>query len=295
MSADPVWQNPELESLLDEVTDGVYVVDRNRRILYWNRAAEHITGYCEHDVVSRFCHGDLLMHCDLAGTVLCGDSCPLSGVMADGMPRQCTVFLRHHRGYRLPVDVRSRAIRNAAGAIAGAIEIFQTSAPREHEDPGSILERGCVDRLTGMANRAYGELLAEQALAALDRFGIPFGWIRLDLDNARHLVHRYGHGVLEVALILVARTIECNVGRQDLLAYWGGGQFRVGARCPAERLMELARKLAVLVRTSNLDWWSDPLPLTVSIGVATAQPGDSLAALEARAAGKIAANLICSE
>lgn len=31
--------------LLDELHDGVYFVDRDRRITYWNRSAERISGF----------------------------------------------------------------------------------------------------------------------------------------------------------------------------------------------------------------------------------------------------------
>jgi hypothetical protein len=51
---------------------------------------------------------------------MCGKRCPLKGVMADGAPRECTFFLRHRQGHRLPVHVRSRPIHDAGGAIIGA-------------------------------------------------------------------------------------------------------------------------------------------------------------------------------
>jgi diguanylate cyclase with PAS/PAC sensor len=33
------------KKLLDEMYDGVYFVDRQRRIMYWNRGAERLSGY----------------------------------------------------------------------------------------------------------------------------------------------------------------------------------------------------------------------------------------------------------
>jgi PAS domain S-box-containing protein len=55
------------QALLDHLEAGIYMVDRNRRIRYWNRGAEHISGYMAHEVAGHFCQGDLLMHCDSAG------------------------------------------------------------------------------------------------------------------------------------------------------------------------------------------------------------------------------------
>src|SRR5579864_8547580 len=105
------------KALLDQLEAGIYIVDQDRRILYWNAAAERISGYLAHEVSQNFCHGDLLLHCDSDGTVLCGKGCPLSLVMQDGKPRECTIFLRHRYGHRVPVQVRSRAIYDADGVV----------------------------------------------------------------------------------------------------------------------------------------------------------------------------------
>lgn len=41
--------------LLDQMEEGIYIVDCDRRILYWNGGAERITGYYAHDIVGRLC------------------------------------------------------------------------------------------------------------------------------------------------------------------------------------------------------------------------------------------------
>jgi PAS domain S-box-containing protein len=118
------------KALLDHFDEGVYMVDRERRILYWNAGAERITGYLAHEVAGHFCHGNLMMHCDAGGSVLCGKACPLSATMLDGRPRECTVFLRHKHGYRLPVYVRARPIYDSVGMLVGAVEVFEEWRPR---------------------------------------------------------------------------------------------------------------------------------------------------------------------
>ena len=46
--------------LLNSLADGVYITDTNRKILFWNRAAERITGWSAAEVVGRSCHDSLL-------------------------------------------------------------------------------------------------------------------------------------------------------------------------------------------------------------------------------------------
>ena len=39
-----------LKMVLDSLADGVYITDLKRKILYWNKAAEKITGWTAEDV-----------------------------------------------------------------------------------------------------------------------------------------------------------------------------------------------------------------------------------------------------
>src|SRR5215470_6023015 len=93
-------------AILESLPTGVYLVDRDRRIVFWNDGCERITGYLRHEVIGRCC-GQLLMHCDTRIDLMCGSVCPLSATMFDGRPRESHVFLRHRNGQRVPVLVRA--------------------------------------------------------------------------------------------------------------------------------------------------------------------------------------------
>ena len=273
------------KALLDHLEAGIYMVDRRRRILYWNRGAEHISGFLSQEVAGRFCQGDLLMHCDASGRGLCGKGCPLSTVLVDGKPREHQFFLRHRQGHRIPVQVRSRAIFDAAGAIIGAVEVFEPSTVPAPIDRRLLQDHGCLDTLAEVANRAYGEFRLKQALEALRAFGIPFGWLAVKLDDVEKLEHRYGHGLLDAAVKMTARTLDCNLGPQDSAARWGRAEFRIEVHsCWGVELGDLIKKLLALTRASKLDWWGDPVRVTVLMGGVTAEPGDSVESIEARLA-----------
>ncbi|HBG14346.1 MAG TPA: sensor domain-containing diguanylate cyclase, partial [Synergistaceae bacterium] len=56
-----------IKNLLEELHDGLYIVDRQRIIRYWNRAAERITGFPASEVVGKPCSADILTHVDAEG------------------------------------------------------------------------------------------------------------------------------------------------------------------------------------------------------------------------------------
>ena len=45
------------EKIIDCLNDGVYVCDRDRRIVFWSKSAERITGWRSEDVLGRACYG----------------------------------------------------------------------------------------------------------------------------------------------------------------------------------------------------------------------------------------------
>ena len=110
--------------ILDEIQDGVYFLDTDRRITYWNRGAERITGFKSDEVLGRCCSDNILMHVDHAGLQLCKGHCPAARTIADGSFQEDEVFLHHKQGHRVPVRVRTSPVRDEAGGIIGAVEIF---------------------------------------------------------------------------------------------------------------------------------------------------------------------------
>lgn len=117
--------------ILDSLPDGVYITNTDRRILYWNAAAERITGWRVDDVVGKSCRDNILVHVDKDGHELCGqDYCPLHRSIVTGHPSDTSllVFARHKRGQRIPVEVSVAPLRGADGRIVGGIEIFRDQA-----------------------------------------------------------------------------------------------------------------------------------------------------------------------
>ena len=73
------------KDLIDNLFDGVYFVDRERLITYWNKGAERITGYESNQVIGRSCRDNMLNHVTADGEQLCTSQCPLAACMEDGI------------------------------------------------------------------------------------------------------------------------------------------------------------------------------------------------------------------
>src|SRR5450631_1151178 len=106
--------------LLDDLYDGVYFVDTERRILYWNHAAEGLTGFAASEVVGRRCSDNVLCHVDESGHSLCLNDCPLSRSMQSGTRGKADAYLRCRDGHRLAVSVRTVPILDENKRALGA-------------------------------------------------------------------------------------------------------------------------------------------------------------------------------
>jgi len=273
------------KALIEQLEEGVCMVDHDHRILYWNSGAERISGYLAHEVAGQFSHGDLLLHCENDGSLLpgAGPGSPVVAAMLDGKTHETTVFLLHREGHRLLVQLQARPIRDPDGAIVGALEVFEEVAAPLHHRARELEAFGCSDSSTRAANREYGEMMVRHALEAMNSFEIPLGWLRIGLDRAQDLDRSYGHGMVDAAVKMIAATLDRSLSSLDVLTRWETTEFRVEiSRCSRSELAAAAERLRLLVRASTLEWWGDRLNVTVSVGGATAEPGDTMESLEYR-------------
>ena len=265
--------------LLDNLFDGVYVVDTDRRITYFNGGAERLTGFAAREVVGRCCADNVLMHTDPDGTLLCpGELCPAAAVMREGVAAVHEVFLRHKDGHRVGVLTRIAPIRDSAGAVVGAVEVFaDNSAQLAAAEEIERLERlSMLDTLTGLGNRRFAETVLAGRLGELRRYGWPLAVGFVDIDHFKEVNDGRGHGVGDAALRMVARTLLGGVRGSDSVVRWGGEEFLlVLPGVEAGRLGELLEKLRRLVESSALEAEGGPVRVTISLGGTMAVAGDT--------------------
>ena len=91
-------RNEASQILLDHIPEGVYFVDINKVITYWNMMAEDLTGYTTSELIGKSCANNILRHMDIAGHELCENGCPLQATIQDGKRREAQVFLHHKDG-----------------------------------------------------------------------------------------------------------------------------------------------------------------------------------------------------
>lgn len=185
------------ENILDYMSEGVYVCNRNRRIVFWSKSSERITGWRSEDVLGRACHENILCHEDKDGHRLCGkEYCPLHRSMITGVTSTTPiiVFARAKDGHRIPMQVTTAPLYDAAGEVIGGIETFRDVSP--------MLED--LKRAKRIQSQSMGHKLPDDPRLRFATFYMPHDIVGGDfyavkaLDADRYgffLADMEGHGV----------------------------------------------------------------------------------------------------
>jgi len=275
------------EEILAHINDGVYFVDRERRILYWNGGAANITGYQPSEMVGRLCYDNILAHVDGCGTPLCASMCPLSAAMKDGQGRTASLFLRHKQGHRLPVSVRVQPIRGRDGSIEGAVEIFSNNSTEviAERRVNEMKRMAFIDHLTQLPNRRYLEMVLETAQLEFKAKGVRFGVLVVDVDRFKAINDTFGHRCGDIALQEIGKTLMSCIRSSDALGRWGGDEFVGIVRgVDMDELRVIADLCVAMVsRSEVLCMDQRRIPVSISVGAALIQNSESPEELFARA------------
>jgi diguanylate cyclase (GGDEF)-like protein/PAS domain S-box-containing protein len=272
--------------LLDNLYDGVYFVDRERKITYWNKGAERITGYSQEKVIGSHCHNNLLQHVTESGEELCFNDCPLRATMNDGRPHEAGIYLRHADGFRIPVQVRTSPIYDENGKIIGAVEVFSNNQTmmRMKRRVSKLEQTVIYDPLTQIGNRKHIEVKINSALQEYQDMRFPFGLLFIDIDHFKSINDTFGHIIGDKVLRAVANTLRHNLRETDTCGRWGGEEFLALAfNIDKETLRNIAEKLRSLVEQTTITAETGSPRVTISVGATLVRNEDTLESLIYRA------------
>lgn len=264
--------------LLNLLYDGVYFVDRDRQITFWNNAAKRITGFAPEEVVGKSCMDNVLRHVDGDGNELCLGLCPLAATMEDGKVREVEVYLHHKAGHRVPISVRSTPLMDENGEITGAVKVFADNTERlkMFEMLAKYEREAMRDELTGVGNRRFADMKLRASLEELVEYKVPFGLLFVDIDHFKRVNDTYGHDVGDEVLRMTARSMEGALRPMDMVCRWGGEEFVVILPNMDSRTLErIAERLRFLIEKSWLDTDKGRVEVTASVGGTIAAQGDT--------------------
>lgn len=181
---------------------------------------------------------------------------------------------------------REARVRIASLASREATVQWQLDARRSERDRVQLaheaqrLEKlSMEDPLTELANRRSFEDHARAQLAA----GGVVSLALIDVDHFKQVNDRHSHLVGDQVLSQIARLMRQHVREHDVAARLAGDEFVLLLRGATEEVAQQAcRRLDEAVRRHDWDAVSEGLRVSISIGAAQREDGDTLETLMAR-------------
>jgi diguanylate cyclase (GGDEF)-like protein/PAS domain S-box-containing protein len=279
-------QQFDYRMILEVLPLGVYVVNREGKIVVWSAGAEQITGYLRQDVLGRLREAELLEQSDIGDKPQPETPEPAAKSLREGATVAVQLSLRSKSGYSIPVQFQSVPLRNELGALLGAAKIFQPipAAAFGNRRQNKLAAYGCLDALTGALNHSLIQAHVKESLDLYALYPVPFCVMCFAIDDLAKLRERYGQAAVDAALRVVSQTIENALRPGDFLGRWLEQEFlAVLMECGENDAAKVGQRLGKMVQHASVSWWGDTFHVGVSIGATTARGQDSVGSLVGRA------------
>ena len=170
--------------------------------------------------------------------------------------------------------ILSQRVRSDNRIIADSVVIM-----RQYE------RKSVTDALTGLYNRHWMEDMFRRELRRCRISNKQVCLIMVDVDGFKTYNNDFGHLVGDHALCCVADSLRDHFRPTDLIARFGGDEFCIMLpNTSFENALMVAERVRKGVAESNAkDTEVEGTPVTISLGVAEADPADSLESLIERA------------
>lgn len=257
----------QLAALFEHFHEAVYIVDQNRKILYFNIMATEISGYSPDEMVGIFCYSNKLNHVDDFGNNLCHNGCPLVESITHHVVTDHFVYLHHKNGHRIRVHVRAIPYKEN-DQIVGAVEVFTDETQRNliQEELDVQKTLSLIDPLTGLFNRRF---LNERFMSIYSSYSQNelLGILMIDIDHFKKVNDTHGHVVGDEILKTVSNTIRYNLRNNDYVIRMGGEEITVLLKdVNTQSLKGVSEKLRVLIEKSVTRYKNKDISVTVTIG-----------------------------
>jgi len=274
---DSFFDNPELyRAVLEDLPTGLFIVDRSRRVRFWNHGAEQLTGHLAHEAIGRDNVGQLLEPCDRRGQPLSGEQGPLTATLSAGRTQQIAAYFRHKDGHRVAVQVRTCAIRDRDDTIAGAMVVFEAAFVFRDDSSGPPMY-GCLDPATGIPSQSLTRAVLAECIAEMERSRHGFGVIRIRVLGMDEFRSKHGIQSALPFLRTAAHTLRHSLDPGIFVGRWGEDEFILVLPSGNHVTTVVAAETVwSLITHSDVSWWGDRFPVQAAVMYSVAQPGERL-------------------
>lgn len=148
-----------------------------------------------------------------------------------------------------------------------------------------LIELATTDSLTKLLNRREGVRRSREELLHSAREKTPLSMMIIDIDHFKQVNDNFGHQAGDEAIGAVAEILTITLRSYDIICRYGGEEYLVVLpTTELSKALEIAERIRKIIEDKTIQAKNGrEISLTVSCGVSSVQPGDSLDSLVYRA------------
>ncbi|HKM85670.1 MAG TPA: PAS domain S-box protein [Terriglobales bacterium] len=271
--------NPKLfRHLVEDLPVGIYIVDRDGLIRFWNRGAEHLIGHLSHEVVGHVFE-EVVRACNRRGNSLSGEHCPVTMTLSQRQPQRWTAYYLHKNGHRVAVTIRTRPILEYGDTVGGVTVLFEEAFVYREGSSGPPMY-GCLDANTGVPSHRLTRALLNECIAGMEESHVGFGLLRIRVLGLEEFRSKHGPQSIVPFLRTAAQTLRHSLDAENFLGRWGENEFlAVLSSASPVMLSTMAETLWNLLGHSEVLWWGDRFPVDTEVSYIMATAGLDLECL----------------
>ena len=244
------------EDVLNSMSEGLLVLDRQNRLVDINPAAMNILGFQGNSLLNHPIEQLLRPWPDLTQLAQLDALDKIEFIQEGGKEKQF-------------FDVRKTPLTGWRGGRVGSLLIFHNITELKRVQ-AELLQLSLTDPLTGLANRRKLLEIMQAEITQATRYKLPLSLIMLDLDNLKGINDTFGHAAGDEALRIVAQVLKLTSRQADLPARLGGDEFvLLLPHTPLSGAKQLSHTLKEAISSLKI---SQGMSIGVSLGAATFEP-----------------------
>lgn len=133
-----------------------------------------------------------------------------------------------------------------------------------------LYDASVTDSLTGAYNREHFDHRLESEISFARRHGAELSLLLLDIDHFKRVNDTYGHQAGDTVLVEMSAGISANLRTEDVFARYGGEEFAIILRgIDLRSAYHVGERFRVIIESLQIEAGGQPIPITVSVGVAS--------------------------
>jgi len=266
------------QNIIENLYEGLFYVDKERRIKYWSKGAEKITGYSSSEVLDQICSEKFLCPTDADGRKYYGESNVFTITLANGTYKQFELLITHKNGSKVPVSIRIAPMYDVNDNIVGATQLFTDN--KEHLEhlvnDSEEYENSFFDPITKLPNKVSLEMSINFKLSEFRRYNRPFGIILFEIDNYDKLSKIYGEEFDVNVLTKISKLVTIDLRPFDIAGRWSEKEFAlVLINVREDSIKVIGDRLKDIIENTDLTIGKGEIDITLSIAGIVATLNDS--------------------